>query len=98
MSWGITIKDVFVSHTTKDRIEYDIEQLRDEIALYETRIAMLIAAPIDSLRTVDVEGEPITWDDYVPNMLLGLFYEYKEAVKRLNLLEIAIDNETVEDD
>jgi len=96
MGWGVTIK-VDINHVSVDTIEREIEKLNDKITIIETEIAMLVGATPNTLNDdSDAWAGPAQWIDIMPNRLQNLLYEYKENVRRLQLLELARDNDVEE--
>ena len=91
MGWGITIKDVFVTRATIDRLDSEIEELEETIRFTEREITMLVAA---SPKTFNEEDE--TWFEKLPFKLTEILDNYKSDIERLQLLRLAKENEITE--
>ena len=90
MGWGLTIKDVYVPRVTEESLEHEIETTQDLITSYETEIKMLISS---DPATLNKAGDGVNaWVEWLPNEVDNLLYEYKEAVSKLHMLELAEEN------
>lgn len=94
MSWGIIIKDVFVSGVSLAGIDKEIEELKDVLRMYEDELICLTAA---SARDVKREDGLIAWEEYAPQKTREALAELKETTNRLHLLYIAKESECEED-
>jgi hypothetical protein len=91
MGWGIILNNVYANGATMSGLDNEIEELQDEVRTIETKIALMIGAPVKANNTTDLDGGEMGWDEYLPYRLQNMFYEYKEAVNRLYLLELIRD-------
>ena len=89
MSWGMIIKNVFVSRRTKDRIESDIIELKDNIEYYRQKLLILASSsPID----ITSGSDTIPWCDYVLTEVNELVDSLIDDAFDLRILNIAKDD------
>lgn len=95
MSWGITIKDLFVSRVSKDSIATEIEEQERLVRLYEDDLLVMCAESPRDYK--DEVGNLITWEEHITMKFRQTIEEYKEAVNRLHILYIASTSEVSND-
>ena len=95
MGWGITIKEVYVSRATKEGLDAQIEEQEDLQRMYEDELLIMCAESPRDVKNDD--GNVVTWEEHISFKFRETIQNYKECVRRLNLLYIAKESETEDD-
>ena len=95
MSWGITVKNAYIPHVAKDRIESEIED--HERTLRYIREQILVRGAFAHTIGKDCEGEELPAHEAYLMDMRSLLDEYEETASELGRLYLAQGADEVED-
>ena len=97
MSWGITIKDIYIIRVRKSELEWKLEEVKEEITMLNLTLAALAA--VGPHEILDVGGSPFNWEDHISMRVKEISDLLKEAYVNEWVYETALeDMDNVTDD
>ena len=90
MSWGLTIKDIYVIRVRKNDLEWLLEEVKEEIEMLNLTLAALAA--VGPHEVLDVEGSPFNWEDYVSMRVKEVSESLKGAYVNEWIYETALED------